>query len=377
MTKQDNKAKIFFTQTLNSLISGVLQILIPLLMLERNIDVVTIGFIFAITPFIFQTLRVLFGAISDIIGRKIFFVFNSVMNIIVLLIYFSSATAAGFLYGKISEGVKNASIWSVNRAALMDQAKEKRKTLTKLIGATHIASAVGSIGAGFLIVWLTYTNTLYLCLLIAMLLVPTTFSLANGKKLKLEKIKLGEILKKLDIRKKNKKFKRFAGLSLMNGLTMGLVTGYVLPLFLIENGFTTEIIGLLIGLNVLLVGITSIFVRKTNIKKLIIGAGVTYSICLFALGLSGASTVALIIILVGASKGLTHGVFESIISGVTDVKSYGGDVGMLTVGLHVGRSIGIAFSGLLISYFGFFELFALGAIIYSFYSVLVYREFNR
>jgi MFS family permease len=276
MNKERHTTKIFFTQTLNSIISGILTIVIPLLMVERNIDIVTIGFVFAAMPLVFQTIRLLFGAISDIIGRKFFFVLNSLLNIVVLIIYSVAATPFIFLSGKVMEGVKNASIWSVNRASLLDFRKDKRRILAKMIGVTHIASAIGNIAAGFLILWLSYTNTIVLAIFLAILSVPAALSLKIKKTGRFRKVKIKQILDKIDIRKKDNRFKKFTVLSLINGLTMGFVTGYIFPVFLNENGFGVEIIGLILGFNVLLIGISSIATRRVEIKKLIVYGGILY-----------------------------------------------------------------------------------------------------
>ena len=377
MNKENHTTKIFFTQTLNSIISGILTILIPLLMLERNIDVVTIGFVFAAMPFVFQTIRLFFGAISDIIGRKRFFVLNSLLNIVVLIIYSVAATPLVFLSGKVAEGVKDASIWSVNRAALMDFRKDKRKILTKFIGVTNIASSIGNIAAGFLILWLSYTNTIILAIFLAILSVPVALSLRIKKIGKLRKVKIKQILNKIDIRNKDNRFKKFTLLSLINGLTMGFVTGYIFPLFLNENGFGVEIIGLILGLNVLLIGISSIATRKVEIKKLILYGGILYSLSLLFLGFSGGLAAAAMILVVGVTRGFNNGVSAAIMSRMSHFKSYAGDVGILTTGLHIGRAISFAASGIIITYLGFFGVFATAAIIYSLYFSLVYFEFKK
>ena len=377
MNKEKHTTKIFFTQTLNSIISGMLTILIPLLMIERNIDVVTIGFVFAAMPFVFQTIRLLFGAISDIIGRKIFFVLNSLLNIIVLIIYSIAATPLIFLSGKITEGVKDASIWSVNRASLLDFREDKRGILAKFIGMTHIASAIGNIAAGFLILWLSYTNTIILAIFLAILSVPAALSLKIKKTGRFRKLKIKQILDKIDIRKKDNRFKKFTLLSLINGLTMGFVTGYIFPVFLNENGFGVEIIGLILGLNVLLIGVSSIVTRKVEIKKLILYGGILYSLSLLFLGFSGGLLAAAMILVVGVTRGFNHGISAAIMSEMSHMKSYAGDVGILTIGLHMGRAITFAVSGIIITYFGFFGAFATAAIIYSLYFSLVYFEFKK
>ncbi|MFQ6065138.1 MAG: hypothetical protein ACE5L6_06650 [Candidatus Bathyarchaeia archaeon] len=79
-------------QFLNSFISGVLTIALPLLMKERNIDIVIIGLIFACLPLIFQLTRMLFAIISDFLGRKLFFVLNGFLSILSGSVYYLAYT---------------------------------------------------------------------------------------------------------------------------------------------------------------------------------------------------------------------------------------------------------------------------------------------
>jgi len=352
----------------------MLSIIIPLLMIERKIDIVTIGFVFAALPLVFQFVRLFFGAVSDIIGRKLFFTFNSVLNVILVTIYYFAFSPLEYLFGKITEGIKDASLWSVNRASLLDHRKDKRSILAKMIGIAHIAYAVGIIIAGFLIAWLFYANTLIFCVFLGFIIVPFALIIKSEKK---RKFCIKTTFNILDIRKKSKNFKRFSLFSLIRGLSFGFINGYILPFFLKENNFSPEIIGLVVGLNMLMIGVFSILTRKTEIKKLVFCSGISYSIILFLLGLSGHYLAAFLIVIFGITRGLDHCIFETIISKVSNTKSYGGDVGILTTGLQVGISISLALSGFIITYFGFFGLFSSAALIYAVYFVLTYQTFKK
>ena len=374
MNKMNQTKNIFSVQILNSFIDGILFIVIPLLMIERNIDVVTIGFVFAALPLVFQFVRLFFGAISDVVGRKLFFIFNSVLNVILIIIYYFAFTPLEYLFGKVTEGVKNASLWSVNRASLLDHRKDKRSILVKMIGIAHIAYAAGIIIAGFLIAWLFYSNTLIFCIFLGLLTFPTALIIKIGKK---RKFCIKTTFNILDIRKKGKIFKSFSLLSFIRGLSIGLIAGYIFPLFLKQNNFSVEMIGLVIGLNMLFVGIFSIFTRKIEIKKLVLYGGISYCVLLFLLGLTNYSLAAILLIIFGITRGFGHCIFETIISKVSNVNSYGGDVGILTTGLQVGIAISLALSGLIITYFGFFGLFSLSALIYTVYFVLTYQTFKK
>ena len=69
-------------QVLNSFVSGVLTVALPLMMKERNVDIVAMGFVFASMPLIMQFGRIFFATISDFWGRKPFFLSNGVFGVI-------------------------------------------------------------------------------------------------------------------------------------------------------------------------------------------------------------------------------------------------------------------------------------------------------
>ena len=50
----DQVRTVLFTQVLNSFVSDVLAVALPLMMKERNVDIVVMGFVFASMPLIMQ-----------------------------------------------------------------------------------------------------------------------------------------------------------------------------------------------------------------------------------------------------------------------------------------------------------------------------------
>lgn len=92
---------VIFIQILNSFVSGILGIALPLMMKERNIDIVTIGLVFASLPMIFQLGRLFFATVSDFWGRKLFFVLNGFLGVISSAIYYLARTPLEFVFGKV------------------------------------------------------------------------------------------------------------------------------------------------------------------------------------------------------------------------------------------------------------------------------------
>ena len=157
---------VIFIQVLNSFVSGVLGIVLPLMMEERNIDIVTIGLVFAAFPLIFQLGRMVLAVISDFWGRKLFFLLNGFLGVVSSLIYYLAHTPLEFLFGKVMEGTKDGSLWAVNRAFLLEENESKWRILVHLRTAAYVAYAFGSLLAGFFVVWFFYERTLMFCILV-------------------------------------------------------------------------------------------------------------------------------------------------------------------------------------------------------------------
>jgi len=361
---------VIFIQVLNSWIGGVLGVALPLMMKERNIDIVTIGFVFASMPMIFQLGRMLFATISDFWGRKPFFVLSGGLGVISNFVYYLAHTPIEFLFGKVMEGTKSGSLWAVNRAFLLEKSEKKWRVLVHLRTTAYISLAVGSLLAGFFVVWFFYEGTLMLCVLIGALGIPLSLLLVGERK---KKLNASEAFHLLDFRNKKKIFKIFLVLFFVMGLSFGFWSGFVFPLFLSDNGFNTETIGVLLGLQILLAGLFSyLFEGRFEIRKLILISGVLYTVVLILLGFTSSVFAAALVVIYGIVDGLLSIGQEGILSRIINENSYGTDIGLQMMGLHSGRTVSLAITGLIISMFGFTAPFLLSAIIFVFFYVTSY-----
>ena len=214
---------------------------------------------------------------------------------------------------------------------------------------------------GFLIVGISYQGTLVFCILFAAIIIPLSLMLDSGKR---KKLSIADVLALLDFRRRSKVFRIFFVLSFLRGLATGFWSGFVLPLFLKGNGFGAQTIGLLLGLQALIAGASSyVFARESRLKKLILTSGVLYTLLFTLLGLSVSIFSGLLIIFLGVVEGLLAVVNEGVLPRITKRESYGSDIGLLMLGLHVGLTLSLAISGFLISSFGFVLLFVFSALV--------------
>lgn len=364
----------FLIQGINAFIAGVIYIILPLLMLERGISIKSMGLIFAVLPLVSQTNRLLFGIVSDYIGRKKFFWLNGVMNLIFLGTYYLTKTPLGFLVGKIGEATKNASLWSVNRAYFLDHTKESEKVLIKMRGVNSSFRAIGILSAGFLVTKLFYGKTLLLLMAVSFLIFPNVKMLVDKKKYKISVL---SILRALDFRNKSKQFKNFVAIFFLIGLSWGFSNSYIFPLFLKEMGVSVESMGLLLGIRILLVGIFAYFFHSiwSNKNKILIG-GLLTSLLLLILPFSNKTTIPFLIVLLGTVGGIGVAGREAIFTDVADHNSLGADIGILMIGTHVGMAISEAISGFVITSFGFSVVFFAAALFYALFSLAAFYNMD-
>ena len=214
-----------------------------------------------------------------------------------------------------------------------------------------------------------------LCALVGAFVVPAALLLVSGRK---EKFSIEKALHFLDFRKKERVFKMFLILFFVMGLSFGLRSGFVFPVFLDENGFDAEVIGVLIGLQILLAGLFSyLFARKFELGRIILFSGVLYTVVLVLLGFSNSVLAAILVVFYGVVDGLLSIGQEGILSRITSEESYGIDIGLLMMGLHSGNTLSLALSGFLISWWGFVAPFLLSAFTFVLFyagSYLVLKE---
>ncbi|NWG10301.1 MFS transporter [Candidatus Bathyarchaeota archaeon] len=361
---------VLLIQVLNSFVGGILGVAVPLMMKARNVDVVLIGFVFASMPLIMQLGRMFFATVSDFWGRKLFFVSNGMLGVISGLIYYAAHSPLEFLFGKVMEGTKEGSLWAVNRAYLLEKNGGHWRILVYLRTVAYVAYALGSLIAGFLIVWFLFEGTMLTCTLLSVFVLLLALLLAAEKR---GQFNMAKALRFLDFRKKTRVFKIFLVLFFVMGVSFGFVGGYVVTLFLDEVGFNVEEIGLILGIEILVAGLFSyLFAKTTRMRELTLLSGILFSITLFLLGFTGWILAAALLILFGVVQGMASIGQEGILSIISDKESYGTDIGLLMMGLHLGEAFSLALSGVLIALWGFAAPFMLAASMYAIFYVGTY-----
>ena len=111
--------RIFTITFLNFFISGGLRLAIPLLLLDRNINLAEISIVISVLPLVFLVVRLLMATIADKSGwNRFYLLLNWPWSLLSTFVYFIASSTPMFFLGRIFEAVKESSYWAVNRTAI-------------------------------------------------------------------------------------------------------------------------------------------------------------------------------------------------------------------------------------------------------------------
>jgi len=358
---------------INNLVSGGLTLAIPLLLLDRNVNLAEIGIVISIMPLVFLFVRLLFATIADQVGWAPFFtLLNWPATFISSALYFLANSISVFSIGKIVEGVKEASYWAVNRTAIFSLSPNKEeKEATRINAVIWLSTAAGTAAAGVGMAYVGFSSTLGIMIMAsAILAIPAALLWNTGKRD--SKPKISSAIALLDQRGRDRKFWLVALTLLFNSLATYPLITLLLPVFMDQQlGYDYVSIGLAFMLyNV----VASIVTFSTLKKRPGVGRVVIQSLiglfAAFLLANSGFYFPALFLAL-AVTHGLGIGFFESIIAKATkNRRTVSVDIGLLHIPTRLGEFASVLSAGFVAQSLGYLPVFAASGIFFTVFSVL-------
>jgi predicted MFS family arabinose efflux permease len=358
---------------LNFFISGGLTLVIPLLLLERNIDLVEIGLVISVLPLVFLIARLLMALIADLRGwNRFYLLLNWPSSLLSSVIYFIASSTPTFLIGKIVEALKESSYWAVNRTAIFSLSpKREEKEATRNTGVLFLSTAVGSVISGFALSYLGFSITLVLLIVVAGAIgFPAVLlwkSANRGSELKAARIrglfKLGSY---------GRKFWFVSITLLFFGLAYYPLLNLLLPVFMAQQlGYSYISIGVAYMLfNIIAATIVFGALRfSLGAKRVILQSGIAM-FALLLLTYSNSYFLGMFLAL-AVAEGLGMGFFESIIAKATKKKpSVSVDIGLLHIPYRLAEFASLLYAGFIAQTIGYFPVFIASGIFFTIFSVL-------
>ena len=358
---------------LNYFVSGGLTLTIPLLLLERNVDLAEIGIVISVLPLVFLVIRLFLAALADLVGWARFYILlNWPGSLFSTLIYFIASSTPAFLLGKIVEAVKESSYWAVNRTAIFSLSpKQEEKEATRNIAVLRLSTAIGSAASGLGIAYMGFSFTLSI-LILGSAIIGIPAALLWQTRRQIAKPRILRVVALLDPRGRERTFWFVSFTMLFHSLATYPLVALLLPVFMSQQlGYNSAAIGIAYMLyNAIASSVTF------STLKIPLGTGrviVQSSIALFAtflLANSGNYFPALLLAL-ALAHGLGIGFFESIIAKATKNKlTVSVDIGLLHIPMYLAQFTSVLCAGFVAQSLGYMPMFVSSGIFFTTFSVL-------
>lgn len=358
---------------LNFFISGGLTLIIPLLLLERNVDLVEIGLVLSILPLVFLLVRLVIALIADSRGwNRLHLLLNWPGSVLSVLIYLVANSTSFFLLGKIFEAIKESSFWALNRTAIFSLSPNREvKEATRNTAVIFLSTAIGSAIAGLTLSYFGFTITLGVFAIFALLIaVPAALCWKNdNQNLKIKTSGFGKIV---NFRNYGKTFWLISITLLLFSLAFYPLLNLLIPVFMAQQlGYSYVTIGIAFMLFNLIASAAIFGTLKTplGIKRVIIQLAIGLSAS-FLLAFSNYYFLVLFFML-AISEGLGMGFFEAIIAKATKGKpSVSIDIGMLHIPMRFAEFASLLYAGFIAKRLGYAPLFVSSGVFFLLFSLL-------
>ena len=357
---------------LNYFISGGLTLAIPLLLLDRNVDLIDIGVVISVLPIVFMVVRLLMAIVADSKGwNRFYLLMNWPWTILSTFVYFIATSIPLFLLGKFLEALKESSYWAVSRTAIFSLApKREEKSATRNIAVLMLSTAVGSAVAGFGIATFGFSFTFSILILAAgFIAIPAALLWKIPRQnLKSSTPRFREIV---NPRRKGRVFWLVSITSVFFSLAFFPLSNLLIPVFMVQQiGYDYLIIGIAYMLYNLIVSIVIIGTLRFSlgIRRVILQS----FIALFATFLLASSNYYFfgLFLALAVAEGLGWAFYESIIAKATkDKPNVSADIGLLIVPLRLAEFGSVLYAGLFAQNLGYAPVFAFSGISFLIFSV--------
>ncbi|MDH5448873.1 MAG: MFS transporter [Candidatus Bathyarchaeota archaeon] len=365
--------RIFAITFLNHLVSGGLALIIPLLLLKRNVNLAEIGIVISILPLVFLVVRLLLATLADQVGwARFYLLLNWPGTVFSTLIYLVANSIPAFLLGKIVEAVKVSSYWAVNRTAIFSLSpKQKAAGATRNAAVISLSTAIGSAISGVALVFMGFELTLGMLILASAIMVIPAALLWRAQRMK-SRAGVLEAMALLNPRDKGKIFWFVSFAMLFFSLAFYPLFALLLPVFMVQQlGYDYITIGvafMLYGLLAASVTFSTLRIRL-DIRRVVVQSVIALFVT-FLLANSGSYFLALFLAL-ALADGLGIGFFESIIAKATKNElTVSVDVGLLHIPMRVAEFTSVLLAGFVAQSFGYMPVFAASGIFFTVFSVL-------
>ena len=358
---------------LNYIVSGALTLIIPLLLLTRNVNLTEIGIVLSVLPLVFLAARLVFAAIADYIGwSHVFLLINWPTTFASTVIYSFASSLPVFFVGKIIEGLRESSYWAVTRTAIFHLSpKGAGNEATKNNAIIWLGTALGGAIAGIGIAYLGFSSTLSVLALASLAIgIPAVMLWKSSTKTPMPKTQ--RLFAPLNPKGRSRMFWMVSIAIMFNSLSVYPLIVLLLPVFMNQQlGYDYITIGLLFMVyNAISAAATFFSLKRPLSFQRAIGLTAVSVVASFLLADSGLFFPAFLFLLAFV-RGYGIGFFEhTVVKVAQDSKNVSIDIGLLHIPMRIAEFASVLAAGFLAQTFGFTPVFLTTGIFFGIYAFL-------
>lgn len=362
--RSENLKRLLLVNALYSFIAAALSVLVPLYLIEKNIDLTQIGLLLAIAPFTFMLLRINFASLADELGTKAISTLYSITNLLSIGIYLVSNSAFGLAFAIFGESVRTSAFWAIIRTDIIYEVEDPKAGLAFFSGVRQFADALGRFSIGFILVFLSFQNSFLLLGAISLILLHLAMGSNHQKEKSISSVNYSkDILKKI-FKKHPPTFWQASLLLGLASLPSNMLIAFLIPVYAKAGlGLDYGQIGSLVAIfSIVDAAAMFLFMRwKLNIDLLLLFTLLSAPV-LFAFPLFG-SLFIIPVVIAAIGTACSSILYEYLLlDQIYRSKSVSTDIGVINVPLKIMEIIFLASSGFIIFQFGFGPLFIILAI---------------
>ncbi|MEW6748325.1 MAG: MFS transporter [Candidatus Micrarchaeota archaeon] len=355
---ESERKELLATHLLYSFIAAALALIVPLYLLQMEVDIAMVGLILSVGPLTFMTVRIFFAAIADDVGTKAITMVYSVSNILAVLLYLLVLSPLGFASATLAEGVRTSGFWAVARTQTMEFNGRHRRAdeLAMYSNVRQLGDGLGRLLAGVLLAYFAFQGSflLVLALSAALLGLALLSRESNSGPMRLD----GHLLKRI-FKRRDASFWQAALLQLSVWVPFNMLMAFLLPLYLVSAlGMDYLEVGAILALlSICTAAVTFIMMRLRFSKKALLVLTALNAPILMIIPFTHVLTIPMMAMLaIGMGCGNIIGEYL-LTDQMVRHKGMSTNIGVIYVPSKIAEFLFLSLGGLTIAGFGFTPLF--------------------
>lgn len=370
--------KLLLVDMLYAFIAAALAVMVPIYLVDIEMDITSIGLVLSAIPLGFMLLRIVFAAIADRVGTKTVEVMESVAMLLAIAIYALTRSARAFAIAQFSEGVRDAGFWATARTDILKASHKKHldRAFAYFIGVRQLADGIGRVVIGIVLVYFSFQTSFSILffLSLGMFVLILTINKNPFKKFAVDK----KLLRMIFHKRSRHFWQHSLGVTLQQ-LIPAVLLGFLLPVYLYaEVGFDYYGTATLLAIFSLVVAIANLLALRFRLSSSAILFTVFLMIPAFVLlpYLNGAILVPLLVLAIGSGCGniLTEKIISMEVKKRGDVST---DIGALYFPLMTSLFLFTALGGAVIEAWGYETVFYFSAFLTLYYVIYAMAAFKK